>query len=305
MSVEMVREELQVAPWEIALSGVRGEAGPAETVTARNLVDRPVTVTSITLVGPAAGWFTLEDLPRLPATVPAKGSVSVQLVLAPAADAAPGLRRAVLRFQTGAAPEDGPAADLAALVTASREPEAEPPLHQIVEALGYAVEVGAPTLRLPEPPAPTGDQVAATLFQRARKAPVAINPIARYSANGRLPFGYYLPGATLKNADTRRLAVLAEAQHQTLNPAIEPGGFTSFDPGETRFGIWMGPDERITYSEARRNRGKQRGLARVYPLKARGGAAIPDAYLVAFGEAARGDYQDVVFVLWNVKLTEP
>ena len=304
MSVETVREQLQVAPWEVAVSGVRGEPGPTETVTARNLIDRPVTITSIKVVGAAAPWFALQGLPALPATVPAKGSVSVELALQPPADATPGSGRAVLRFQTGVAAEDGPAADLSALVTSGREPDAEPPLQQIIETLGYAVDVGGPGLRLPEPPAATGDQVTGTLFQRAREAPVAINPVARFSSDGRVPFGYYLPGASPTKADPRRLAVLAEAQHQTLNPLIEPGGFTSFNPGETRFGIWMGPDKRVTYSEPGRNRGKTRGLARIYPLKARGGAAIPDAFLVAFGEAARADYQDVVFVLWNVKLAE-
>jgi hypothetical protein len=104
--------------------------------------------------------------------------------------------------------------------------------------------------------------------------------------------------------DLRRLAVLAEDQNHTLNPLVEPGGFTSFDPGETHFGIWMGPDEHVIYSEDRRNKGKQRGQARVFPLKARGGAPIADGYLIAFGDEARGDYQDVVFVLWNVKPVE-
>jgi hypothetical protein len=198
------------------------------------------------------------------------------------------------------AAEDGPAADLFALVTRGREPDAEPPLQEVIESLGYAVDVGGRTLKLP--PAPSGDQVPVAFFQRARKSPVAINPVGRFSADGRVPFGWFAKNASTSLDDLRRLAVLAEGQNHTLNPTIEPGGFTSFDPGENQFGIWMGPDERVTYSEDRRNKGKQRGLARVYPLKARGGSPIADGYLIAFGEEARGDYQDVVFVLWNVKL---
>jgi hypothetical protein len=186
-------------------------------------------------------------------------------------------------------------------VTRGRDPDAEPPLQDVIESLGYAVDVGGRTLRLPKAAA---DEAPAVFFRRARTAPVAINPVARFSADGRVPFGYFIPGNSLKNVDRRRLAVLAEGQHQTLNPAIEPGGFTSFDPGDTRFGIWMGPDERPTYSEARRNRGKQRGLARVYPLRTRDGAPVEDAYLIAFGEEARADFQDLVFVLWNVKPSE-
>jgi hypothetical protein len=306
MSVEKVREELQVAPWEIAVCGVRGEPGPTETITARNIVDRPVTITAIQVMGEAAPAFKIDGRPSLPATVPAKGSLSVELTLQPPADATPGLKRGVLRFQTGATLEDGPAADLAALVTRGREPDAEPPLQEIIESLGYAVDVGARTLKLPKvtQEGAAGAGTAIAFFKRARTAPVAINPVARFSADGRVPFGYFLPGTSLKTVDQRRLAVLAEGQHQTLNPSIEPGGFTSFDPGDNRFGIWMGPDERVTYSETRRNRGKQRGLARVYPLRARGGAAVADTYLIAFGEEARADYQDVVFVLWNVTPSE-
>jgi hypothetical protein len=238
----------------------------------------------------------------LPMTVPAKGSVSVDLSLGPPADAPPGLKRGVLRFQTGSSVEDGPAADLFALVTRGREPEAEPPLQEVIESLGYAIDVGGRTLKIP--PGAKGDEVTVPFFQRARKAPVAINPVARFSAGGRLPFGYFLKGASSSVDDLRRLAVLAEDQNHTLNPLVEPGGFTSFDPGETHFGIWMGPDEHVIYSEDRRNKGKQRGQARVFPLKARGGAPIADGYLIAFGDEARGDYQDVVFVLWNVKPVE-
>jgi hypothetical protein len=44
-----------------------------------------------------------------------------------------------------------------------------------------------------------------------------------------------------------------------------------------------------------------RHAARIYPLKSRGGARIPDAYLVCFEEASNGDYNDYVFVLTNLK----
>jgi hypothetical protein len=300
MSVEKVREELQVAPWEIALCGVRGETGASETVTARNVLAEPVTVNAIEVLGEAAPAFKIVGRPVLPTVIPAKGSLSVDVSLQPPGDFAPGLKRGIVRFQTGLSAEDGPAADLYALVTRGRKPDDEPPLQEIVESLSYGVDVGGRTLQLPK----QADQIAVPFFQRANKAPVAINPVARFSADGRVPFGYFLPGNSLKNVDRRRLAVLPEGQHQTLNPPVEPGGFTSFDPGETRFGIWMGPDERVVYSESRRNRGKPRGLARIYPLKARGGAAVADAYLIAFGDEDRADYQDAVFVLWNVKLTQ-
>jgi hypothetical protein len=300
--VEKTREELQVAPWEIALSGVRGEGETTESVTAKNLLDRPVTVASVNVLGDAAPLFAVKSAPVFPATIPAHGTLSVELSFRPPSDAEAGLKRAVLRFQTGSERDDGPATDLSALVLQGREVDAEPPLQQIVETLGYAIDVGGKELQLPE--AGGADQVAASLFERARPGPVAVNPVARFSEDGALGYGYYLPGTSLKQVDTRQLGVLSAGQHQTLNPSLEPDAITSFDPGTGRFGIWMGTPEKLTFSENRRNRGEQRSLARVFPLRARGGAKIPDAYLVAFGTAARNDFQDGVFVLWNVKIAE-
>jgi hypothetical protein len=305
--VEKMREQLQVAPWEIVLSGVRGEQGPTETVTARNLVDRPVTVSSIKVMGEAASLFTVKDAPALPITIPAKGTLSVEVALGAPVTAEAGLKRAVLRFQTGEQPDVGPAADLSALILSGREPEAEPPLQQIVESLGFAVDVGGRTLQLA---ADTGGEqiTSVALFERARPGPVALNPVARFSPDGALPYGFYRAGTSLTSVDTRQLGTVSAGQNQTVNPSLEPDAITSFDPGDGRFGIWMdGPNadgstgDRV-YSENRRNRGKPRALARVFPLKSRGGAPIPDAYLIAFGTAERADFQDGVFVLWNVKL---
>jgi hypothetical protein len=301
-TVEKTREELQVAPWEIALSGVRGEGETTESVTAKNLLDRPVTVSSVNVLGDAAPLFAVKSAPVFPATIPAHGSLSVELSFRPPSTAEAGLKRAVLRFQTGSERDDGPATDLSALVLQGREVDNEPPLQQIVETLGYSIDVGGKELQLPVTAG--ADQVAAALFERARPAPVAVNPVARFSEDGLVPYGYYLPGNSLKVVDTKQLGILSQGQHQTLNPTLEPDAITSFDPGPGRFGIWMGPPENQAYSENRRNRGAQRSVARVFPLRSRGGEKIPDAYLLAFGTASRNDFQDGVFVLWNVKIAE-
>jgi hypothetical protein len=300
--VEKSREELQVAPWEIAMSGVRGEGETTESVTAKNLLDRPVTVASVNVLGDAATLFAVKSAPVFPATIPAHGSLSVELSFRPPSTAETGLKRAVLRFQTGAEKDDGPATDLSALVLQGREAETEPPLQQIVETLGYSIDVGGKELQLPANGG--ADQVPASLFERARAAPVAVNPVARFSQDGAIPYGYYLPGTSLKQVDTKQLGILSQGQHQTLNPGLEPDAITSFDPGPGRFGIWMGPPDSLAFSENRRNRGSQRSLARVFPLRSRGGEPIADAFLVAFGTASRGDFQDGVFVLWNVKIAD-
>ena len=57
----------------------------------------------------------------------------------------------------------------------------------------------------------------------------------------------------------------------------------------------------MLYSDDRRNGGPDRHAARVFPLRARGGAPVANAYLVAFRDGGDEAFQDYVFVLWNVK----
>lgn len=315
-AVEKMREELQVAPWEIAFSGVRGEGGMQETVTVRNLVDHPVEIRAIQVVGEGARMFALLDLPPLPVVIPAKRTMSVGLAFRPPANTEAGVERAALRFQLGKEVTDGPAVDLSALVLASNAADAEPSLRQIVDALGFAIELPAPGAALvlasasgaaraaaaASRPAPT-----AIAFSRARPSPVAINPVARFSVDGALPFGYRVldpvrPGAAAAAAAVRPVGVLSDGQHQTLNPELEADGQTTFDPGESPFSIWI----RTANSAVDTSVPRPGSLAaRAYPLRSRGGAPIANAYLLAFGDPAADDLQDCVFVLWNVKIAGP
>lgn len=304
--VEKVREELQLAPWDLAFSAVRGTGVATETVTARNLTDEPVTVRALPVLGDGAPPFELRNPPKLPAIVPPKGQLSVEVTFAPPASAPLGVHRALLRFQTGLTPEDGPGTDLSALATLGRAGDHEPTLAEVVEALGYAVDVRSARAAGPTAapasdgaPRPEGDEVPVQLFTRAAASLVALNPVARFSGDGPRPFGPY----TVKSASAapQTLATLAEGQHQTLNPDLEAGGNASFDPGDTVFGLWVRSGKRTLYTEDRRNTGPDKHTARVFPLHARGGAAIPNAYLVAFRDSGDDAFQDYVFVLWNVK----
>jgi hypothetical protein len=286
--VEKMREQLQVAPWDLVLCAARGAGSVDESVTARNLTEEPVEVRAIFVTGEEGGLFRVANLPALPATLAPKGSTSVSVILAAPAATRLGVHRALLRFQTGPTPDDGPGVDLAALVTLGREGPSEPPLEQVVEALGDGKR--------------RSDEVDAPLFQRASAAPVAVNPVARFSADGTLPFGHYeITGSGAGEAVNHEMARLVAGQNQTLNPDLEPGGQTSFDPGDAPFGLWVKSGKRMLYSEDARNGGVIRHAARIFPLRARGGAPVPNAYLVAFEESTDGDYQDCVFVLWNVK----
>jgi hypothetical protein len=309
MQIQKLREELQVAPWELAFSGVRGEDTATETVVVRNLVDHQVDVKDIRVVGDAAAQFSLPALPALPAPVIARGTLSLTLTWKPPADATVGVQRATLRIQVGAELDDGPATDLTTLVQAGRAPEQEPSLQEITDALGYSVDIGGRSLALPVTDAPIGAGVPLSLFTRARAGPVAVDPVARFSPDEALPFGYFVRAqggrGRAARPELRPLGVLAAGRHQTLNPELEPDGQTSFDPGDQPFGIWIQPGKRPVLSDAHENRRRDRRGIRLYPLRARNGAAIASAYLLAIAGAGRGDFQDAVFVLWNVTLAVP
>jgi hypothetical protein len=305
MSVEKVREQLRVTPWELVFSGVRGAPEITQGVSVRNMVDEVVEIRAITLRGEGAGTFALRDLPSLPVRVAPRAWASWQVAFAPPATAEPGVHRALVRVQTGPEADDGPAVDLAALVARGEQGENEPPLQHVMDALGFAVDVGGRALKLGTSAAPIGDEVPAPLFRRAKPGAVALHPVARYSPVEPLPFGYYVPGAQGGEPTRHDLGVIVAAQAQTLNPEVEAGGRTSFEPGDATFGVWVRSGKHVTYTEDARNTGPTRHAARVYPLKARGGAPVADAYVVAFEEAQNGDYQDYVFILWNVSPASP
>jgi hypothetical protein len=297
--VEKTRDELQVAPWDMVFSGVRGAAQVSETVNARNLVDHVVEVRAIMVLGESSSLFAVRDLPTLPARVSPRARISAAVVFAPAKDAPLGVHRALLRFQTGPTSDDGPGVDLAALVTRGAEGDGEPPLQQVVDVLGFSVDVGNTGLKLGTGEAAIGSETRAPLFQRAKSAPVALNPVGRFSASQPLPFGYYTGSGA--ETVTHEMGVLEAAQSQTLNPEMAAGGQTSFDPGEQTFGIWVRAGNQALYTEDQRNRGAVRHAVRVFPLRSRGGAPVADAFLLAFEDGGNGDYQDYVFVLWNAK----
>ena len=278
-------------------------------MTARNLTNAPVVVVALLLLGDDAAPFRLHDPPKLPARVPPRGQLSVEVSFAPAATLTLGVHRALLRFQTGPTIEDGPGTDLSALATLGRAGEDEPTLAQVIEALGYAVDVRREAMLgpaeavaragTPPPPArPIGDEIAVPLFTRATPTLVALNPVARFSSDGPRPFGHYLLKGSA--AEPVSLATLAAGQNQTLNPELESGGNASFDPGDAPFGIWVRSGKRIIFSEDHRNRGADKHAVRIFPMHARGGAPIPNAYLVAFKDGNEDAFQDYVFVLWNV-----
>ncbi|MGB8294990.1 MAG: hypothetical protein WCG85_06150 [Polyangia bacterium] len=291
--LEKMREPLEVLPLELFFSGVRGVASASESVTIRNTGDESVAVADLIIVGSQAATFKLTNLPPLPILLRPSLSVTVSVGFAPPADAEPGVHRARLRI-VRSGDDDGPPCDMSALVTKGTDLSSEPPVQQILDTLGYAPEKALATSG-----SETGGQGLSGLFQHAKPGNVGLYVVARYSQDEVSSYGTY----SMQNGKlvTKPMGNIAKGHNQTLNPELEGEGQTSFDPGDSAFGIFVKLPKRTLYSEDQRNSDGAKHAMRVYPLRSRGGAPVPDALLVVVDEDGDGDFQDYVFTLVNVK----
>jgi hypothetical protein len=291
--LEKMREPLEVLPLELFFSGVRGVASASESVTIRNTGDESVAVADLIIVGSQATTFKLTDRPALPILLRPSLSVTVSVGFAPPADAEPGVHRARLRI-VRSGDDDGPPCDMSALVTKGTDLASEPPVQQILDTLGYAPEKALAT-----PGSDTAGQGLSGLFQHAKPGNVGLYVVARYSQDEVSSYGTY----SMQNGKlvAKPMGNIAKGHNQTLNPELEGEGQTSFDPGDTAFGIFVKLPKRTLYSEDQRNSDGAKHAMRVYPLRSRGGAPVPDAVLVVVDEDGDGDFQDYVFTLVNVK----
>jgi hypothetical protein len=294
--LEKMREPLEVTPLELHFSGVRGVAKDSESVAIKNIGSEDTQVSDIRVVGSNAGTFKVASVPFLPVILPPGKSFSLSVGFEPPADAQPGVHHARLRI-IRAGDDEGPPCDLTGLLT--RSAADEPPLQEILEALGYDVDVGSKALKLPAKPSRLGDEIKAPLFQRAKPGDVGYYLIARYTADEVSSFGYYFVSAGKRTAKT--IGSAAKGQNHTLNPELEGESQTSFDAGETVFGLFLKAGKRTFYSDDRLNVASRPHAARVFPLRSRGQAPVQDAYVVAFDEDGDRDFQDHVFMLWNAK----
>jgi hypothetical protein len=196
--------------------------------------------------------------------------------------------------------------NLTGLSTKGLEGENEAPLAQIVEALGYKVDVGWTTLPNHLHPDLQGEELKPTLFTKAGEGNVEMIPVARYSPDFPVNFGYYTPS---KNGPVQHQAgILSVAgqypEHQTLFPGLSVGQ-SSFDPGDDAFGFYAISPTHTVYSEDIWNilfyRAHASHAMRIYPVHDKNGVNMKNTYLVCMEEASNGDYNDYVFLVKNVK----
>lgn len=228
---------------------------------------------------------------------------NLQIAFVPVADFT-GIARATLQLRnfTGK-----PVAliNLTGLATKGLEGENEPTLATIVDALGYKSDIGWTNLANNTLPQKYGDEIPFSLFHKAGKEKVEMIPVARYSPDFKLPFGYYFDKDEMP--EKHEVGVLAKAgtypEHQTLFPATASGSH-SFDPGSNAFGFYANGPTHSAYSEDVWNMllfpANAVRATRIYPLKDASGKLLDNTYLVCFEEAKNGDYNDYVFLAKNV-----
>ena len=195
--------------------------------------------------------------------------------------------------------------DLTGLSTKGLEGGNEAPLSDIVDALGYNVNIGWTGLANHCRPELQGDELASSLFQKAGNGKVEIIPVARYSPDFSLPFGYYMIKES--KPDIHQVGSLAKAaafpEHQTLFPALEAGS-NFFDPGKNVFGFYATGPTHSAYSEDVWNMlyfpANVVHATRIYPIKSKTGKLVNNTYLLCFEEATNGDYNDYVFIVRNI-----
>lgn len=292
---------LSADPGLLVFSGTRDGTGAGasavQTVAFENSSGAAVKLTGLTFFG-ETGTFELVSPPPFPQTLAAGASLKLNVKLLPGATT--GVLRSTLRA-VGDTKSVGEVT-LAGLRAAGLEGDNEPPLAQIVDALNYGTNVGGSDLILDKSAMLIGDEVAAPMFERASAGPVTLRPVARYSPDGASAYGsFVLDGGAVRTQ--QRGALAPSGQNQTLNPPLQSGQ-TTFDPGSAPFGIYLAPNsyaKQATYTMDRLNTETLSHAVRVYPLKDRAGKTLPNSYLLGFEPAVNGDYQDVVFVLENVR----
>ena len=185
------------------------------------------------------------------------------------------------------------------LATPGLEGKFEPPLAEIVQALGGSFDVGGLGLELDGEKVELGDAFRNPVFSLIGEEAV-MTPVARYSPKGEVPFG------VIVGEEMRELGKLTQERgdsHQCLLPPPVEGVKISGLEGE--FGIFLKGPHFTSFTEpGRAGEGNVTYSARVYAVTELLGRELEDAVLVCFEEAKNADYQDAVFLLEGVRVTE-
>lgn len=288
-------EGFVITPPELVFGAVQQTDAELQIISVKNVGTATATLTSVTLDATATGTssFALPGAAVSNTEIAMGASLDVQVKFRPTAIA---LFEGRVLVETS--PGETSTVPLFGLGTRGLEGDNEPFLKIVLQTLGYDIDVGGSGLLSTTTPL-VGSEVAAPLFKAAGAGMVELVPVARYSPEEPIPYGYYTDAEV-------EVGTIANDQYQALNPRTDTGSMRAFTPPAGNFGIFTSSKTHKTYTEDAKNAANEvKHAVRTYPLKDRAGAAIANAYLVCFEEAANGDYQDYVFTLSNVMPVAP
>jgi hypothetical protein len=298
LTTSVSAQELIANKYNVIISAIKGTSGKTDTVTLRSAKDN-INLGEFRIKGDQASFFSIASVkPRqLIKGKPEKIAINFQ----PDRNFI-GIARAVLEVRAAQLK-----IELTGLSTKGLEGENESPLSEIVEALGYEINVGWTTLPNHLKSEPQGEELAPALFRKADSGkPVEMIPVARYSPDFALSFGLYTN--TAKGPRQHQNGILAKAEkypeHQILFPAFT-GSVSAYDPRDQEFGFYAISPSHTIYSEDNWNLlfypARAAHATRIYPVHSKAGELINDTFLVCMEEAANGDYNDYIFLVRNVK----
>lgn len=285
------------------LSAIKGEHSKSRKIVFNN-TDKQLNNIAISIEGINADFFKIES--ALPAQIDAHQSLDILVSFHPKDDFI-GIAESKLILKHGNGLKI--IFPLRGLSTKALEGKNEPPLADVVNTLGYKINLGWTSLGNHVKSDLQGEEIAASLFKKAGRGSVDMIPVARYSPPFELPFGYYTLGDSLPKL--HEVGILADSksysEHQTLYPALKKGN-SAFDPHEEIFGFYTTSPSHDAYSEdiwnAQLFEKHVAHACRIYPIKDASGQLLQNQYLVCFEEASNGDYQDYVFLAKNIQPTE-
>lgn len=302
----MQAQNLQAEEEVISFTAVNGSTSEERTLMVFNYFEKQANDVSARLVENQSNAFKITS--PVKSMIERGNSSSVRLVFSPASG---NIGTFNAKLQIISSVSDKPTmVSLRGLSLSGLEGSNEPPLADVLDVLGYQINIGWEDLTTTTTDDLKGDEISASLFSRAEGTYVELIPVARFSPDFVLPYGYYEPNQkTLpKLFQVGELAAKGDRhEHQTTYPNLKSGDL-KFIPQRDTFGIFTYSPTHLAFSEDFLNEKFYptyiKHAVRVFPLRDSEGESIQNSYLVCFEEAKNGDYQDYVFLLKNVKVVD-
>ena len=292
--VDTSEPEVDVNTAELIFSGNKNTTSAAKQIVVNNTGAGTLTINSVTTSGDDANSFTVTN----PGSIASGQSASINVTFTPGNNG--GALSTTLILSSNDSDEGSVEVKLYGLSADGYFGQKEPTLQDALTTLGYDVDTGWDGLTFSPNTFPVGDEITESRFQKAGAGNVTLTPLARYSPDEVLPFGYYTESSNLQEVAAIGADSNPSTYAQTLFPGIIRGG-DSFDPGSATFGIYVDSQvfNRVSYTEDSLNTGVPHAT-RIYPAKDRSGQLLANSYIIGFEDATNGDYQDYVFLLSNV-----